>query len=338
MAQVAGLAQHVSLRRACDVLGVPRSSHYAARRPRTPRPRRPARPPRALTPDEKAQVRQTLYSQRFADQAARQVYATLLDDGQYVCSVASMYRILAENAQTGERRNQLRHRTYARPELVASAPNQVWTWDITRLRGPQPGVFYCLYVLLDLFSRYVVGWLIARQESAHHAAQLIGQSCARQAIVPGQLRMHSDRGAPMVAHGLAQLFEHLGLTASLARPRTPDDNPFSEAQFKTTKYHFTFPERFAGLPAARQWGQAFFSWYNDQHHHVNLGLLTPAVVHAGLASEFYARRQQVLTQAYLAHPERFVNGPPHPPALPGPTFINPPRQGEKASLATTDAP
>jgi putative transposase len=329
MQQVEGLAQQVGVKTACDVLGVPRSSRYAARQPRSAKVRVPATPLRALSADEKAMVRQTLNSERFADQAPREVFATLLDEEQYLCSVPTMYRILRENQEILERRNQLRHPAYAKPELLATGPNQVWTWDITKLPGPAKGVAFCLYVLLDLFSRFVVGWLIAERESAALAEHLIAESCARQTIPSNPLSIHSDRGAPMTAKPLALLLADLGVIQSLARPRTPNDNPYSEAQFKTVKYHPTFPQHFGSLLDARAWGQPFFHWYNYEHHHTGLGLLTPATVHFGQAQAFFLERQRVLQLAYAAHPERFVKGLPKPPALPSAVWINPPQPGEE---------
>jgi putative transposase len=330
MQQVETLAQQVGVTSACDVLGVPRSSLYAARKPRPAKARRLASPPRALSAAEKALVRQTLNSERFQDQAPREVYATLLDEGRYLCSVPTMYRILRENQEVRERRNQLRHPAYAKPELLATDPNQVWTWDITRLPGPAKWVGFCLYVLLDLFSRFVVGWLVAERESAALAEQLIDESAAQQGIALGQLRLHSDRGRPMTAKSLALLFADLGVTQSLARPHTPDDNPYSEAQFKTVKYHPTFPERFGSVLDARLWGQWFFHWYNYEHHHTALGLMTPATVHFGQAQALFLERQRVLQQAYAAYPERFVKGLPKPPALPDAVWINPPQLGDRA--------
>mgnify|MGYP001566637121 CR=1 FL=1 len=334
--QVEILAPQVGVKTACEALGLPRSSRYAARQPRPARIRTPATPPRALEAEEKARVQQTLNSERFQDQAPREVYATLLDEGQYLCSVPSMYRILRENREIRERRNQLRRPTYVRPELLATAPNQVWTWDITRLPGPLKWVGFCLYVVLDLFSRFVVGWLVAERESATLAEQLLRESSARQNILPGQLQVHSDRGGPMTARPLALLFADLGLTRSLARPHTPDDNPYSEAQFKTLKYHPTFPARFGSAPDARAWGQQFFPWYNFEHHHTGLGLLTPAAVHFGQAPALFRERQQVLARAYAAHPERFVKGLPQPPALPGAVWINTPAPAEKARSDTEE--
>ncbi len=337
MPVVNDLAAQVGVKTACEALGVPRSSRYAAGRPRVVKERAPAPPPpRALTTEDKTQVRETLNSDRFADQAPREVYATLLDEGTYLCSIPSMYRILRENAEVQERRNQLRHPAYAKPQLVATGPNQVWTWDITKLLGPAVGVYFYLYVLLDLFSRFVVGWLIAEREAAALAEQLILDSCIRQAIARDQLTLHSDRGAPMTAKSLTMLLADLGVLPSLARPRTPDDNAFSEAQFKTVKYHPTFPGRFGAVFDARTWAQQLFHWYNYQHHHTALGLMTPAAVHTGLAPALHQQRQSVLAMAYAAHPERFVCGLPQPPALPAAVWLNPPAPDEKARSDTAE--
>jgi putative transposase len=337
MPVVNDLAAQVGVKTACAALGVPRSSRYAARQPRIVKERAPAPPPpRALTSSEKTTVRQTLNSDRFADQAPREVYATLLDEGTYHCSVPTMYRILRENAEVVERRNQLRHPAYAKPQLVATGPNQVWTWDITKLFGPAVGVYFFLYVLLDLFSRFVVGWLIAEREAAVLAEQLIAESCARQQIGRDQLTLHSDRGAPMTAKSLSLLLADLGVTPSLARPRLPNDNAFSEAQFKTVKYHPTFPGRFGGVLDARAWAQPLFHWYNHAHHHTALGLMTPAAVHTGLAPALHQQRQGVLAAAYAAHPERFVRGQPQPPALPAAVWLNSPPPAEKARSDTAE--
>lgn len=332
--QVESLGEQIGVRSACGALGLPRSSLYAARKPRPARVRQPGAPPRALSAEEKAQVGQTLNSERFADLAPREAYATLLDEGHYLCSVSTIYRMLAANGEIRERRNQLRHPAYAKPRLLATAPNQVWTWDITRLPGPAKWVGFCLYVLLDLFSRFVVGWLVAERESAALAEQLIDESAARQGITSGQLCLHSDRGGPMTAKSLALLFADLGVKPSLARPHTPDDNPFSEAQFKTVKHHPTFPERFGSLLDARAWGRQFFDWYNYQHHHTGLGLMTPAAVHFGQAQALWLQRQRVLHLAYAAHPERFVKGLPEPPPLPDAVWVNPPQTNEKARSDT----
>ena len=292
---------------------------------------------RALSADEKAVVRATLNSERFQDDAPREVYATLLDEGTYLCSVPTMYRILRENQEIRERRDQLRHPTYAKPELLATAPNQVWTWDITKLLGPVKWVYFYLYVLLDLFSRFVVGWLIAERESTELAQALMAESCTRQAIPPHQLTIHADRGAPMIAKPLALLLADLGVTESHSRPHVSNDNPFSEAQFKTLKYQPDYPERFGSQADARTWTQRFFPWYNFEHRHSGIGWMTPAAVHYGQAAQLWQHRQAVLHQAYAAHPERFVKGLPQPPALPSAVWINPPRaEAPAATLPSVD--
>jgi putative transposase len=285
---------------------------------------RPA-PPRALSEAERSAVRDLLDSERFQDAAPAEVYADLLDEGRYVCSVRTMYRILAQHDQVRERRNQLRHPNYQRPELLATGPNQVYTWDITKLRGPSKGLYYSLYVILDIYSRYVVGWMVAERESAELAEQLIAQTCAKQGLQQGQLTLHADNGAPMVAKSVAVLMADLGVRKSHSRPHTSDDNPFSEAQFKTLKYRPDYPDRFGSLADARAWCRSFFGWYNEAHHHSALGLLTPSDVHHGRAEAVRQWWQATLQRAYLAHPERFVKGPPRPAPLPEAVWLNPPR-------------
>jgi len=237
-----------------------------------------------LSETEKTQVRDLLNSERFQDQPPREVYATLLDEGQYHCSWRTMYRILDEHAEMRERRNQLRHPVYQRPELLATGPKQLWSWDITQLRGPAKGQFYYLYVILDVFSRYVPGWLIAERESAELAEELIAETCHKQSIAAAQLTLHADHGSPMIAKPMAQLLADLGVQKSHSRPHVSNDNPYSEAQFRTLKYCPTYPDRFGSVADARQWGQEFFTWYNDEHHHTGLALLTPADVHHGRAA------------------------------------------------------
>lgn len=320
------LAPSVGVSRACQVLGVPRSSLYRARQPK-PAPKPRPKPKRTLSEQERAEVRSVLNSERFQDSPPRQVYATLLDERTYLCHWRTMYRILQAHDEVRERRNQLKHPHYAKPELVAREPNKVWTWDITKLRGPVKWHFYYLYVILDIFSRYVVGWLLAEQESAKLAELLIAESCAKQNISRDELILHSDRGGPMKAKSVAQLLEDLGVTKSHSRPYVPDDNPYSEAQFKTLKYQPDFPERFGSFQKALSWARGFFPWYNQEFYHSSLGLLTPASVHYGQAEAILQQRQQVLTAAYEAHPERFVQGPPQPPSLPTEVWINrPPAQ------------
>lgn len=321
------LAQHTDVTTACQALNVPRSTLYRARKSETGAPdeaqARP-KPARSLSEAEKAQVRDLLNSPRFQDQSPREVYATLLDEGVYLCHWRTMYRVLDEHQEVRERRNLLRHPTYIKPELLATAPNQLWSWDITRLRGPLTWTYYYLYVMLDVFSRYAVSWLLAKEESAALGQQLVAAAYAKQHIQPGQLIIHADRGAPMTAKSMAQLMNDLGVTKSHSRPHVSDDNPYSEAQFRTLKYRHNYPDRFGSLEEARRWCERFFTWYNQEHHHNGLSLLTPADVHYGRAEEMLAQRQMVVQQAYDRHPERFVNGPPTVPQLPAAVWINPP--------------
>jgi putative transposase len=322
------LSQSMGVSGACDVLGVPRSTLYRSRRPGgLGKPRVTARPgpSRALSGAERAEVRAVLNSERFQDCAPREVYATLLDEGAYRCGWRTMYRILSEQGELRERRNQLRHPAYARPELLATGPNQLWSWDITKLRGPVKWSYYYLYVILDVYSRYVVGWMIAERESAELAQELIAESCAKQGIQPGQLTVHADHGSAMTAKAVALLMSDLGVNKTHSRPHVSNDNPYSESQFKTLKYGPTYPGRFGSLVDARGWAQAFFAWYNHEHHHSGLELLTPADVHYGRAEILLAQRQAVLQRAYAEHPERFVNGVPTVSAPPVAVWINPPK-------------
>jgi putative transposase len=314
---------------ACESVGLSRGSYYRAQQPLapvvpTPTPGRPPSP-RSLTVDEKTRVREVLNSERFQDLAPREVYATLLDEDRYLCSWRTMYRIMAENQEIRERRDQLQHPVYVKPELLATRPNQVWSWDITKLRGPVLWTYYYLYVILDIYSRYVVGWMIAERESEELAQDLIRLTCEKQGIQPGELTLHADNGSAMIAKSVAQLLIDLDVVKSHSRPHVSDDNPFSEAQFKTLKYRPDYPERFGSLMEARNWARTFFAWYNADHHHTGLGLLTPVVVHTGEAETVLQKRQQVLDRAYAAHPERFVKHAPVPSQLPVAVWINPPK-------------
>jgi putative transposase len=323
------LGQQVGLTTACQVLGVARSQVYRARQKAQAAERLPAQrptPARALLVQERHRVRDVLNSPRFVDCAPREVYATLLDEGQYLCHWRTMYRILDAHQEVCERRNQLRHPPYVKPELVATRPNELWSWDITRLLGPTQWTYFYLYVILDVFSRYVVGWMAALQETAALAEELIAESCRRQAIQPEQLTLHADRGQPMRSKSLALLLADLGITKTHARPHVSNDNPYSEAHFKTLKYRPGYPERFGCLPDVRTWGQALFSWYNYAHHHTGISLLTPADVHYGRAGQVLAQRQEVLRLAFEKHPERFVKGLPAPPSLPAEVWINAPKR------------
>lgn len=319
------LVEAVPVTRACEVLGLVRSSWYRWHAATHERPARAYAPsPRALKTDERAEVCGLLNEERCQDESPREVYATLLDEGVYRCSVSTMYRILREHDAVHERRNQRHHPAYSKPELLATGPNELWSWDITKLKGPAKWLYYYLYVILDVFSRYVVGWLVTERESGAVAEQLIAESCYKQEIDPGQLTLHSDRGSAMKAKSVAQLLSDLGVTKTHSRPYTSTDNPFSEAQFRTMKYRPDYPSRFGSLPDALGWARAFFYWYNNLHHHTSLGLMTPMVVHYGLAAEVTRRREATLLTAYKLHPERFVNGVPKAPRLPDKVWINPP--------------
>jgi len=317
------LAQQIGVSQACRHLGMPRSRLYRARQGQKPTKPRPI-PARALSAQEHDEVRQVLNSDRFVDKAPRQVYATLLDEAQYLCHWRTMYRIMAQFGENRERRNQLCHPSYAKPHLVATAPNQLWSWDITKLKGPTKYSAFYLYVIIDVYSRFVVGWLLAEKESERLAQQLISQTCRNQGIAREQLTLHADRGGPMRAKSVAQLLRDLGVTESHSRPHTPDDNPFSEAHFKTLKYQPDYPDRFASFLQALNWTRSFITFYNFDHYHSALSLLTPAVVHYGLADHCQAQRQQVLQAAYEKHPERFVKGVPAPAPLPAEVWINQP--------------
>lgn len=344
------LAPTVGVAAACAALGVPRSSYYYAQRPA-----RPAEPPhsrprsrQALSPAEEYMIRELLNSERFVDQAPRTIYATLLDEGHHYCSWRTMYRILKRDTATCERRALRRRPVYAAPELLATGPCQVWSWDITKLRGPTPGTWYNLYVVLDIFSRKIVGWLLDEREDAALAEVLIAESYTREGVPPQQLTLHADRGAPMTSKTLAALLIDLGVAQSHSRPTISDDNPYSESQFKTMKYGPTYPERFASMDAARAWMRWFADWYNHDHKHSGIALLPPAVVHSGRAAEVIAKRQATLDSAYAAHPERFPRGRPSAPQLPTEVGINLPRSHVAAAtgqpapevrvVAASDAP
>jgi putative transposase len=288
---------------------------------------------RALDTAEQNKVRDLLNSAQYQNQSPRQVYAALLDQGEYLCSWRTMYRILHAHGEVKERRNQLRRPVYQRPELLATGPNQLWTWDITKLRGPLKWHYYYLYVMLDVYSRCVVGWLLAECESAHLAQELMATCYARHEIEPWQLTIHADNGSAMQAKSVALLLADLRVVKSHSRPGVSNDNPFSEAQFKTLKYAPGYPDRFGSLADARQWAQAFFTWYNHEHHHTGIGLFTPADVHTGRAAELWHKRQAVMQQAYAAHPERFVRGPASVPAIPAAVWINPPQPAPSVPTA-----
>ncbi|CAN97029.1 transposase [Sorangium cellulosum So ce56] len=298
---------HVPIAQACTALGVSRATLYRQTQPaKPPALPRSAPSPRRLSAPERQAVLDVLHSDEFVDQPPPEVYATLLSRGVYLASFRTMYRLLAASGESSERRAQRGPMKHAKPTLTATAPNQIWTWDITKLRGPLPGVFYCLYVVLDLFSRMTVGWLLAERESAELAEQLFAETVARHGVEPGSLTVHADRGSAMRSEGLAQLLGSLGVVRSFSRPHVSDDNAFSESQFKTLKYQPDYPDRFASPAHARAWCQEFFGWYNDLHQHSGLALFTPADVFYGRVEDIAARRQVALDTAYAAHPERVV--------------------------------
>lgn len=336
MTVTAELAPTVGIAGACRALGVSRATFYRRQRPThrpsvliapsvPPPPRRAS--PRRLSPTERQNIRETLNSPRFVDQAPAQIHTALLDEGAFLCSTRTMYRILDDAQEVRERRDQLRHPTYRKPELIATGPNQVWSWDITMLPGPAKASRFHLYVILDIFSRYVVGWLLAQRECQDLAARLIRETCDKQDVKADQLTIHSDRGPSMKSQTLAQLLAALGVIKSHSRPHVSNDNPFSESQFKTLKYRPEFPARFASYDEARAFCVRYFAWYNDEHYHSGLQMFTPASVHYLQTGPILAQRQQILQAAYAAHPERFVHGIPRAKPVPETVWINPPTGG-----------
>jgi putative transposase len=326
MEAVNELREVTGISQACRSLSVTRASFY-----RFASPKRSAvesakrtKPARSLSEEERQQVLTVLRSERFMDQPPAEVYAALLDEGIYLCSVRTMYRILSDEGEVRERRNQARHPVYAKPELLATQPNQLWSWDITKLRGPVKWTYFYLYVILDVFSRCVVGWMVAHRESAELAKRLIRESCRKQEIDPEQLTLHADRGSSMKSKGVAMLLADLGIVKTHSRPHVSNDNPYSESQFKTLKYRPDFPKRFGSIQDARVFCQEFFTWYNTVHHHAGISWLTPETVHYGRAESTLSARQHVLTDAYGRHPERFVKKPPLVCEPPKAVWINPP--------------
>jgi putative transposase len=315
MQAVKQFAPQVGITAACEALGVNRASFYRQQQPSSVSNRRP-RPARSLSPVEQQKVLEVLHRERFVDQSPAEVYATLLDEGIYLCSLRTMYRILAAHDEVRERRHLRRHPVYQKPQLLATGPNQLWSWDITKLPGPGKYSYFQLYVILDVFSRYVVGWMVAHRESEILAERLIRLTCQKQQIQPEHLTLHADRGSSMRSKTVALLLSDLGITKSHSRPHVSNDNPFSESQFKTLKYQPLFPKRFGSLEDARAFCCRFFDWYNHCHHHSGIGWLTPAMLHYGQAERVTQSRKQVVRDAYLTHPERFVKGLPCRPTYP----------------------
>ena len=319
---------------ACAAVGRPRATHYRWNRksPLPPKPERmPIPQPRALSEIERKEVLRVLHEPDHVDEAPATVYAKLLDEGLYGASVPTMYRILRAEGEGRERRRQATHLAHKKPELLATRPNQVWSWDVTKLLGPVKWTYYYLYVIIDIYSRYVPGWMLARSENAKLAEALLGDAVAQQGINRDELTIHADRGGPMIAKPVAHLLADLGVTKSHSRPHVSNDNPYSESQFRTMKYRPDFPKRFGSFEDARGHSQRFFGWYNDEHHHSGIGFHTPAALHYGRAELVQARRAKVLDAAYAAHPERFVRKPPTPPTLPTVAWINEPQKENNAT-------
>jgi putative transposase len=336
---VATLVPVVGVRDACAALGRARATHYRHHRrsPAPPRPEpAPARPqPRALEEVERKEVLRVLHSEEHVDEAPATVYAKLLDQGTYLASVPTMYRLLRADGEVRERRRQATHPARVKPELMAGAPNVCWSWDITKLAGPAKWTYYYLYVILDIYSRYVPGWMLATQELATLAERLLADTVTKQGVERDQLTVHADRGSSMASKPVAFLLADLGVTKSHSRPHVSNDNPFSESQFKTLKYRPEFPERFGSPEDARAFCRTFFSWYNEDHRHSGIGFHTPVDVHYGRAGLVREQRAEVLTAAYVAHPERFVRKPPVPPELPGAVWINKPEATTDREATTT---
>ncbi len=329
----------MDVRGACTALGLPRATWYRVQaRPlsRTPGSHDGFRPsvvsPRALSSAERTVVLDQLNSPRFVDLSVPQVYATMLDEGQYLCSPRTMYRILEAAGEVRERRDQLRHPNYSRPELLATRPNQVWSWDITKLKGPTKWMHYHLYVIIDIFSRYIVGWMIAPRESAALAKKLIEDTIKKQGIAPDQLTIHADRGSSMTSKDVAFLLAELGVNKTHSRPHVSNDNPYSEAHFKTMKYRPEFPDRFGSIEHARAFCQQFFGWYNRVHYHSGIAMLTPNVVHNGDVEAVVSRRNATRVEAHGRHPERFSRGKPAEQQRPTAAWINPPATAARATV------
>ncbi len=337
MALTIELASEVGVRRACRVLGLPSASYYRHESPAAtakPRARRRSTSARALSADEEKAVLDALHDDRFVDRSPAHVEAALLDDGEWLCSERTMYRILAKHGEVKERRNQRRHPKYAIPRLCATGPNQVWTWDTTRIRGPGRGQWYYLYVLLDLYSRKVVGWTLSRRLRAAVAAHFLEETLIRQGVSPLEITVHNDRGGEFVAKDIVKLMEELDVTRSLSRPRTSNDNPQSESSFKTMKYHPEYPGGFGTYEDAWAYFEGYFAWYNHEHRHSGIAYLTPHSVHAGLGAETLDRRVRVKQAAFERTPNRFVRGSPVVPELPGEVWINKPVPADDEGVET----
>ncbi|MFH1135789.1 MAG: IS3 family transposase [Pseudomonadota bacterium] len=334
MSSANALQEKVGVKAACEALSIPRATFYrrnadARQTQPTTVPNRRPKPPLALSDDERRRVLDVLHSERFADQAPQQVYAQLLDERVYLCSIRTMYRILEkEHGGLRERRRQVVRPVYSKPELLAVAPNRVWSWDITKLKAPTKWTYYYLYVIMDIFSRYVVGWMVSYNEQTELAKRLIEQTCLKQNITAGELTLHADRGSSMKSKGVADLLVDLGVAKTHSRPHVSNDNPYSEAHFKTLKYCPQFPGTFGSLQDARSFCRLFFDWYNTKHHHSGIGLMTPEQVHYGLSQQIFDNRAQTLKNAFAKQPLRFKGKIPAPPEIPTAAWINKPVPGE----------
>ncbi len=320
-----GLEVVTSTKKACALLGASRATVYRRRRPPVPRSPAPRpTPPNALTETERQQVLSVLRSSEYCDLAPAQVWARLLDDGIYLCSISTMYRLLAIAGESRERRRQRTHPAKKKPELIARRPNEVWSWDITKLQGPERGTYFELFVIIDIFSRYVVDWIVSPAETGELAEAFIAGAFAAQGVARHQLTLHADRGTSMTSKPVAQLLVDLGVARSHSRPHVSNDNPYSEANFKTLKYCPAFPGRFGSIQDARSFCAVFFDHYNHVHRHAGIGLHTPASVHYGTATEIRAQRAVTLDAAYAANPARFRHRRPTAPKLPTVAWINEP--------------
>jgi putative transposase len=321
------LSPGIGKKSSCSAFDIPRASFYRFHTPKIPVEKQGAISHISLSGNEQQTVLDLLHSEKYQDKAPYQVYASLLDDGIYHCSIRTMYRLLEkEHGTVKERRQQVRRPHYEKPELLATAPNQVWSWDITKLKSVTKWTYFYLYVIMDIFSRYVVGWMVAHREKTALARRLINETCQKQRIKRDQLGLHADRGSSMKSKGVAHLLVDLGVTKTHSRPHVSNDNPYSEAQFKTLKYCPQFPSRFGSIEDARVFCQDFFGYYNKEHHHSGIGLVTPEQLHYGLAQDVYDQRCIILKNAFEKNPERFRGKRPQPPALPEAAWINKPKQ------------
>ena len=333
MTAVASLSDTVGKKAACKAMAIPRATFYRYINGKTPanKNRRPA-PPLALSDQERQAILDVAHEKRFWDASPYHIYATLLDEGRYIASISTFYRVLAANQEVSERRKQVSRPKYQKPELLATGPNQVWSWNITKLKGPAKWTYFQLYVILDIFSRYVVGWMVAYRESAVLAERLIASTCEKQNIARKQLTLHADRDSSMKSKLVAHLLSDLGVTKTHSRPHVSNDNPYSEAQFKTLKYSPKFPERFGSIQDARAFCQGFFSWYNSVHKHTGIALMTPEQIHYGQAEEIQNHRAAVLDNAFKEHEKRFKGKSPKPFPLPKAAWINKPETSQETRL------